>query len=183
MNCLRPQTCRTVPVAVMLTFALWLHAAAYRTAYAQPSQGAPSEADRAAVAAYNRGVDLTAEGRLKEAVAAFTRAIELHPRFARAYCDRGLTAAGVPSGVGQCAAPADIPFGAQIYIPALGRTFVVTDRTAKRFRHNTVDLFIRDRRECLKFGRRYLKCEITLPAETVRYGSPRLLVAAAAVRQ
>lgn len=91
-----------------------------------------------------------------------------------AYCDRGLTAAGVASGVGQCAAPADIPFGARIYIPALGRTFVVTDRTARRFRHNTVDLFIPDRAECKRFGRRYLRCEITLPTQAPRYGSPRL---------
>lgn len=98
-----------------------------------------------------------------------------------AYCDRGLTAAGVPSGVGQCAAPADIPFGSRIYIPALDRTFIVTDRTAQRFRHNTVDLFIPDRRACKTFGRQYLECEIAIPAETVRYGSPRLegLLAAA----
>jgi 3D (Asp-Asp-Asp) domain-containing protein len=100
-----------------------------------------------------------------------------------AYCDRGLTAAGVPSGIGQCAAPADIPFGARLYIPALKRTFVVTDRTAKRFRHNTVDLFIPDRAECLSFGRRYLECAIRLPVERVRYGSPRLSAALAAVRR
>jgi rare lipoprotein A len=91
-----------------------------------------------------------------------------------AYCDRGLTAAGVPSGVGQCAAPADIPFGSRIYIRALDRTFLVTDRTAKRFRRNTVDLFIPDCRECKTFGRQYLECEIAIPTKTVRYGSPRL---------
>ncbi|MFQ5805576.1 MAG: hypothetical protein ACE5I3_03890 [Phycisphaerae bacterium] len=100
-----------------------------------------------------------------------------------AYCDRGLTAAGVPSGIGQCAAPADIPFGARIYIPALHRTFIVTDRTAKRFRHNTVDLFIPDRNECLQFGRRYLECEIAFPAQPARYGSPRLRAAAAGAHQ
>ncbi len=92
-----------------------------------------------------------------------------------AYCDRGTTAAGVPSGVGQCAAPADIPFGAEIYIPALDRTFIVTDRTAKRFRFNTVDLFIPSKTQCKRFGRRYLECEITLPAVTPHYGSKRLL--------
>ena len=91
-----------------------------------------------------------------------------------AYCDRGLTAAGVPSGFGQCAAPADIPFGSQIYIPALNRAFIVTDRTARRFRHNTVDLFIPGRGDCKRFGRRYLECEIAIPTDSVCYGSPRL---------
>ena len=100
-----------------------------------------------------------------------------------AYCDRGLTAAGVPSGPGQCAAPADIPFGAEIYVPALGRTFLVTDRTAKRFRHNTVDIFLSDRRACLQFGCQYLECEIRLPTEPARYGSPGLRAAAAAARR
>jgi 3D (Asp-Asp-Asp) domain-containing protein len=91
-----------------------------------------------------------------------------------AYCDRGLTAAGVPAGIGQCAAPADIPFGARVYIPALDRTFIVTDRTAKRFRHNTVDIFMPGRDECLEFGCQYLECEITLPVGVACYGSPRL---------
>jgi|GEM_PF-6600751 len=94
-----------------------------------------------------------------------------------AYCDRGLTAAGVASGEGQCAAPADIPFGSRIYIPELDQTFIVTDRTAKRFRHNTVDLFIAERRDCIQFGRQYLECEITFPADKIRYGSPVLRIA------
>ena len=63
-----------------------------------------------------------------------------------AYCDRGITASGVPSGVGQCAAPADVPFGSKIYIPALGKSFTVTYRTHQRFRHNTVDIFMGSRR-------------------------------------
>jgi 3D (Asp-Asp-Asp) domain-containing protein len=79
-----------------------------------------------------------------------------------AYCDLGTTASGVPSGVGQCAAPIDIPFGSTIYIPDLDRTFVATDRTAKRFRHSTVDVFIPTREACLEFGCQYLLCEITL---------------------
>lgn len=91
-----------------------------------------------------------------------------------AYCDRGTTAAGVPSGVGQCAAPEDIPFGSEIYIPELDRTFIVTDRTAKRFRHNTVDLYMPDRGECKRFGRRYLECEITHPTVEVGYASEEL---------
>jgi 3D (Asp-Asp-Asp) domain-containing protein len=91
-----------------------------------------------------------------------------------AYCDRGITASGVPAGVGQCAAPADIPFGAHIYVPALDRTFVVTDRTAPRFRHNTVDLFIPAREACLKFGCAYLECQVIFPTIEPRYASARL---------
>lgn len=91
-----------------------------------------------------------------------------------AYCDRGITASGVPAGVGQCAAPADIPFGAHIYVPALDRTFVVTDRTAPRFRHNTVDLFIPARDACLKFGCEYLECHVIIPTVEPRYASTRL---------
>jgi 3D (Asp-Asp-Asp) domain-containing protein len=80
-----------------------------------------------------------------------------------AYNDQGITASGRPVGVGQCAAPVDIPFGAQVHIPALGRTFVVTDRTHPRFHHNTVDVFIPSEPLCWKFGRRYLECVIVLP--------------------
>jgi 3D (Asp-Asp-Asp) domain-containing protein len=94
-----------------------------------------------------------------------------------AYCDQGLTAAGVPSGVGQCAAPADIPFGARIYIPELNRTFVVTDRTNKRFRHNTVDIFIPAREACLQFGCRQLVGEVTLPQQPHKYGNPAIVAA------
>ena len=79
-----------------------------------------------------------------------------------AYCDRGTTASGVQSGVGQCAAPGDIPFGSIVYIAELKRSFVVTDRTARRFRKNTVDIFISSREECLEFGRSYLECEFTI---------------------
>jgi len=90
-----------------------------------------------------------------------------------AYCDRGVTAAGIAAGPGQCAAPADIPLGSIVYIPALDRTLVVTDRTHRRFRHNTVDIFIPDRAACLRFGRKYLECEIYVPRERPGYRSPR----------
>ena len=79
-----------------------------------------------------------------------------------AYCDRGTTASGVQSGVGQCAAPGDIPFGSIVYIAELNRSFVVTDRTARRFRNSTVDIFIPSREDCLEFGRSYLECEFTI---------------------
>lgn len=92
-----------------------------------------------------------------------------------AYCDRGLTAAGVLSGVGQCAAPGDLPFGAIVHIPDLDRSFVVTDRTARRFRHNTVDIFIPGRDDCLDFGLNYLECEIYLPQSEHEYGSRELV--------
>lgn len=87
-----------------------------------------------------------------------------------AYDDRGTTAAGTQSGVGQCAAPADVPFGSKIYIPALKRTLVVTDRTHRRFRHNTVDIFMPGKQQCLNFGRQHLECVITLPEAPVKYG-------------
>lgn len=91
-----------------------------------------------------------------------------------AYCDRGVTAAGVQSGVGQCAAPGWVPFGSEVYIPALDRRFIVTDRTHKRFRHNTVDLFIPSCRDCRQFGVKYLECEIRLPAKKITYNSRAL---------
>lgn len=93
-----------------------------------------------------------------------------------AYCDHGLTAAGTRAGVGQCAAPEDIPFGTKVYIPALKRSFIVTDRTHPRFRRNTVDIFLPAESMCQKFGQRYLECEFILPAKVPGYG--RLLLGA-----
>lgn len=81
-----------------------------------------------------------------------------------AYCDNGTTASGTQVGMGQCAAPSYIPFGSVIYIPALDRRFVVTDRTHRRFRRSTVDLYIPSKELCRRFGCQYLECEITLPA-------------------
>lgn len=82
-----------------------------------------------------------------------------------AYCDRGTTAAGVPSGVGQCAAPGYIPLGSKVYIPALDQTFIVTDRTHRRFRNSTVDLFIPAKNQCRQFGCQFLECEFIIPAD------------------
>jgi 3D (Asp-Asp-Asp) domain-containing protein len=90
-----------------------------------------------------------------------------------AYNDRGLTSAGVPSGLGQCAAPADIPLGSRIHIPALGRSFVVTDRTHRRFRNSTVDIFLPCPDRCRLFGCKYLEVEITLPER--RHSRPELI--------
>jgi 3D (Asp-Asp-Asp) domain-containing protein len=75
--------------------------------------------------------------------------------------------------MGQCAAPTDIPFGSKVYIPALGRTFIVTDRTHERFRRNTVDLFLPTEWACRQFGRRYLVCEFTRAERPAKYGALR----------
>ena len=99
-----------------------------------------------------------------------------------AYCDRGITASGIPSGVGQCAGPEDLPFGTRIYVPALERTFIVTDRTHRRFRQNTVDLFIPNYGACRQFGRHYLECQITRPEKPFRYGSNSLASAVGEVQ-
>ncbi len=80
-----------------------------------------------------------------------------------AYCDRGTTASGVQSGVGQCAAPGDIPFGSTIYIPALDKRVRVTDRTHERFRRSTVDIFMPSCDACITFGVHFLEVEIELP--------------------
>ncbi len=85
-----------------------------------------------------------------------------------AYCDRGTTASGVQSGVGQCAAPGDIPFGSLVHVPALNQTFVVTDRTHRRFRNSTIDIFMPAKRDCRQFGRSYLECEIQVDQKQVR---------------
>jgi 3D (Asp-Asp-Asp) domain-containing protein len=65
---------------------------------------------------------------------------------------RGITASGerVQEGV-TIAAPPEIPFGAQIYIPELGRTYTVTDRGGA-IKGNRLDLFMEDRKKALEFG-------------------------------
>lgn len=121
-----------------------------------------------------RSRDLDADGRADRVVVRNCRVT--------AYCDRGLTAAGVPSGVGQCAAPGDIPLGSMVYIPELDRHFVVTDRTHKRFRHNTVDLFIPQEAACWRFGVQRLTCEFTIFDRPAAYGSVRVAPLLAAAR-
>lgn len=127
-------------------------------------------------------------GRYQESAAAKAAAEKQSPNRAKnrkvqrtcrvtAYCDRGVTASGVRSGVGQCAAPADIPLGSVVYIPSLKRYFVVTDRTHRRFRHNTVDLFIPNAGDCREFGRKYLSCEFVIPDSPPAYGKLNLAAA------
>lgn len=132
----------------------------------------------------NQACSVTAPSGAPTAVATVTMepvaAADVRTLRITAYCDRGLTAAGVPSGVGQCAAPGDVPLGSRVYIPELNRTLIVTDRTHKRFRHNTIDIFIPDRQACLQFGVKRLTCIITPPAEPHRYGSTTILAQIAA---
>lgn len=88
-----------------------------------------------------------------------------------AYCDSGVTASGKWTKVGHCAAPADIPLGSTVCIPALNRSFLVTDRTARRFRSNTVDIYMPSRGACLNFGRKYLRCEFTIAEGAKKSGA------------
>ncbi len=67
-----------------------------------------------------------------------------------AYCDRGITASGVRAGPGMCAAPEWVPFGSILIVD--GKRYVCRDRTAKRFRHNTIDIWNGSRAECLRYG-------------------------------
>lgn len=72
-----------------------------------------------------------------------------------AYCDYGLTASGCLAGPGQCAAPSWVPFGSTVVVR--GVSYRVTDRTARRFRHNTVDLWMPRRYDCMKHGVKHAK--------------------------
>ncbi|MDA8210365.1 MAG: 3D domain-containing protein [Clostridia bacterium] len=69
---------------------------------------------------------------------------------------RGITASGVRARRWHTiAASRSYPFGTRIHIPALGKTFVVQDRGGA-IRGNRLDLFVGDRKEALRFGRRRL---------------------------
>jgi tetratricopeptide (TPR) repeat protein len=57
----------------------------------EPGNGAQSSAHRdAADEPFNAGADLASQGRLQEAVAAYSKAIQLRPAFTNAYYNRGL---------------------------------------------------------------------------------------------
>ena len=76
---------------------------------------------------------------------------------------RGVTASGVlvQEGV-TIAAPPDVPFGSKIYIPALNRTFTVTDRGGA-IREDRLDLFMKSREKAIAFGKQRLEVVITRP--------------------
>lgn len=70
---------------------------------------------------------------------------------------KGITASGVRARRWHTvAASRSYPFGTRIHIPALGKTFTVEDRGGA-IRGNRLDLFVGDRKEALKFGRRKLE--------------------------
>lgn len=83
---------------------------------------------------------------------------------ATAYCHGATTAAGVPVRVGIAAAdPAVLPLGTIIHVERAGRydgAYTVLD-TGPGVRGRRIDLFIRDCREAVKFGRRSVRVSIT----------------------
>lgn len=63
-----------------------------------------------------------------------------------------------------CAGPRNIPLGTHIYIESIGER-TITDRTRKKY-NGRIDIFIRDKKKALIFGKRKLKITIyerTLP--------------------
>lgn len=73
---------------------------------------------------------------------------------------RGITANGEKTVEGRTiAAPPEIPFGTQIYVPELGKTFTVTDRGGA-IRGNRLDVFMESREEALQFGKQTLEVVI-----------------------
>jgi len=74
--------------------------------------------------------------------------------------DKGITANG-EKAVEELTVAADssIPFGTQIYIPELGKTFTVTDRGGG-ITGNRLDIYMESRNDALKFGDRELEVRI-----------------------
>ena len=76
---------------------------------------------------------------------------------------RGITASGVPVQEGvTIAAPPDVPFGSKIHVPALNRTYTVTDRGGA-IRGDRLDLFMEDIGKAMEFGKQRLEVVITRP--------------------
>jgi len=74
--------------------------------------------------------------------------------------DKGVTADGEKAQEGQTlAADSSIPFGTQIYIPELGKTFTVTDRGGG-ITGDRLDIYMESRSDALKFGDRELEVRI-----------------------
>lgn len=75
----------------------------------------------------------------------------------------GITASGTKAVEGRTiASDRNIPFGTQIYIPALHMTYTVEDR-GSAIKGNKLDLFMESRSEALKFGVKYLEVYIKYP--------------------
>jgi len=71
--------------------------------------------------------------------------------------DRGMNGKGITANGERVsedrtiAADAGIPFGTEIYIPELGKTFVVTDR-GEAIHGDRLDLYMESRKDALEFG-------------------------------
>ena len=120
----------------------------------QPGQAwAPEYADppRPMVAEVSRGAhEPTVERRVMR-VTAYTNGFEStgkHPGDP-AY---GITASGERTQEGRTiAAPAEIPFGTEVYIPELGGVYIVEDRGGG-IRGDRLDLYIESLEDALEFG-------------------------------
>ena len=72
----------------------------------------------------------------------------------------GITANGEKAVEGRTiAADKSIPFGAEIYIPKLGKMYTVTDR-GNAIRGDKLDLYMESRKEAMEFGVQYLEVYI-----------------------
>lgn len=70
---------------------------------------------------------------------------------------RGITTSEEPVEEGRTiAVPPDIPFGAELYIPALGKTYIAKDHGGA-IKGNRLDLYMEDRNRALDFGVQYLE--------------------------
>ena len=73
---------------------------------------------------------------------------------------KGITANGEKTLEGRTiAADSSIPFGTQIYIPTLGKTFTVTDRGSS-ITADKLDMYMESRKDAMKFGARELEVRI-----------------------
>lgn len=76
---------------------------------------------------------------------------------------RGITANGERAQEGRTiAAPKEIPLGSEIFIPDLGKTFVVTDRGGAIY-NDRLDLFMEKRKDAMDFGVQYLEVWVRFP--------------------
>lgn len=70
---------------------------------------------------------------------------------------QGITASGERAVEGRTvAADKSIPFGTEIYIPALGQMYVVTDRGGA-IHGDRLDLYMERREDALRFGVQWLE--------------------------
>lgn len=76
---------------------------------------------------------------------------------------KGITASGEKALEGRTlAADQGIPFGSQIYIPALNRTYIVIDRGGA-IHGDRLDLYMESRKDAMKFGVQELEVFIKYP--------------------